>query len=123
MKCRKNPKPAAVREYIKNGYIVQFYYRDHSLKLGEDFVIESIHRHEETRYVGLVTNQDIGTCSGEGEAVAGFSKDFRKQLEDAEGFDILLYKDLPEDVKKFFNKEILRGDKNEEYNKRRTGPI
>jgi len=123
MKRRNRPKPAAIRDYIKEGYVVQFYYRDHYMKLGNEFHIEKLDTHEETRYVGLVTNQDVGTCNGKGEAVVGFSKDFRKQLEDAEGFTVYLYKDLPEDVKKFFNKKILRGEDNEEYNKRRIEPI
>lgn len=124
MKIRRKTREASyLKERIKEGYIVMFFYRDRYMKLGKEFEAEDVYTLEETRYVGLMTNEAVGTCNGEGEAVVGFSKDFRKQIGDCESIEIMLYKDLPQTIKNFYNKEVLRGDENEEYNKRRTATI
>lgn len=93
------------------------------MKINKDFIAQDVNTHEETRYIGLMDNENTGVCSGEGEAVSGFSRDFRKQIEDSEGITIFCYEDLPEDIKKFFNKDFLRGNENERYDKRRTATI
>jgi len=124
MKSREKSREASyLKDRIKEGYIVMFHYKDWYMKLGGEFHVEDAYTHEETRYIALKDNEHVGTCSGNGEAVAGFSKNFKKQIEDSKSRQVLLYKNLPEDIKKFFNKEILRGENDEGYHKRRTATI